>query len=155
MKSKAILTIAALLAGAVLTAQTTEPVQSQNHRREQAQTQTRTQDPAQAQTQTRTQDPVQAQTQTQYKNQGQMVSDQKHARNQERKAQKNQEKEMKRQQKELKKQEKKMKQDGTGPYHKQNMEKGGAGPRNQGAKPSSGNHHKPANGSRGGGQGKR
>ncbi len=145
MKNQVILTFAALLISAAVTAQTTQPAQSQsqNQKREQAQTHTRTQDP------------VQAQTEDQYKNHGQMVSDQKHARNQERKAQKNRDKELKRQQKELKKQEKKMKKDGTGPFHQQNMEQGGAGPRNQGARPASGNQQKPANGSNGGGQGKK
>ena len=152
MKTKVILTIAALLIGAALAAQTSGSAQSQTKRREQEKTQTRTQDQTQAQTQTRTQDPVQAQ--DQYKNHGQMVSDQKHARNQERKAQKNRDKELKRQQKELKKQEKMMKRDGTGPYHQQNMEQGGAGHKNQGARPASGNQQKPANGSKGGGQGK-
>jgi uncharacterized protein HemX len=145
MKNKVILTIAALLAGAVLTAQTTEPVQSQNQKKEKVQ----------KEVQNQPQGPVQVQDQGQYKNHGEAVSEQRHARNQERKAQKNQDKELKRQQKELKKQEKKMKQDGTGPYHRQNMEQGGAGPKNQGARPASGNHQKPANGSRGGGQGKK
>jgi curli biogenesis system outer membrane secretion channel CsgG len=73
MKTQVILTIAALLLSAAVTAQTSQPAQSRDQKREQAQTHTRTQDP------------VQVQTQDQYKNQGQMVSDQKHARNQERK----------------------------------------------------------------------
>ena len=55
--------------------------------------------------QNRSGETIQTQTQGQYQNYGQMTSEQKHLRNQERKALKKQEKELKKQQKEMRKQE--------------------------------------------------
>jgi len=71
------------------------------------------QNAAQTQTerQNRSASAVQEQTQSQYKNYGQMTSEQKQARNAEKKALKQQEKELKKQQKQMKQQEAQMNQE--------------------------------------------
>ncbi len=73
--------------------------------RDATQTQTR------AEKQNRSAATIQTQTRNEYQNYGQMTSEQKQARNAERKALKNQQKELKRQQKELKKQQASMNQE--------------------------------------------
>lgn len=87
MKRTMLMTAVALLISAGLSAQNATQAQTQ------------------AEKLNRSAAPVQAQTRNQYQNYGQMTSEQKQARNAERKALKNQQKELKRQQKELKKQQ--------------------------------------------------
>ncbi len=125
MKTQIIMTAAALLISAVVTAQTTERTQTQKREKDKARTEVQNQP----------QGPVQVQDQEQYKNRGEAVSNQRHARNAERKALKDQEKAMKRQQKELKGQQNAIdNQGGTRASHR-NMEMEQGADQNHGARP--------------------
>jgi uncharacterized cupredoxin-like copper-binding protein len=89
MKRTMLMTAAALLISAGLSAQNA----------------TRTQTQTQAEKQNRSAATIQTQTQGQYQNYGQMTSEQKQLRNEERKALRKQQKELKKQQKQLRNQE--------------------------------------------------
>lgn len=96
MKNQFILAAFALLISAAVTAQNAQQTQTRNQAKEKVRTEVKNQP----------QGPVQVQNQEQYKNRGQAVREQRHARNAERKALKEQEKAMKKQQKEMKKMQK-------------------------------------------------
>ena len=96
MKNQIIMAAAALL---ICTAVTAQPKQH---------TQTRNREKVRTEAKSQQQGPVQTMGQDQYKNRGQEVSAQRHARNAERKALKNHEKEMKKQEKQTRKLQKEM-----------------------------------------------
>ncbi len=115
MKKQIFISAAVLLLSAALSAQTTQQSRPQGQGKTQAHYRTREQSGTMTQTYekkgtpTRTQTGRQEAMQAGYKNNGQMTSAQKHARNEERKALKKQQKELKKQQKEMKKQQKELK----------------------------------------------
>ena len=96
MKNQILMGVAALLISAAVTAQPSQ--QAQNRNKEKVRTEVKNQP----------QGPVQVLDQDQYKNRGQAISDQRHARNEERKAMKDQEKARKKQQKQIRKLQKEM-----------------------------------------------
>ncbi len=112
MKNQIIMAAAALLICTAVTAQPRRHTHTQN--REKVRTETKNQQ----------QGPVQTMDHDQYKNRGQEVSAQRHARNAERKALKDHEKAMKKQEKQTRKLQKEMNK-----QHKDMLEQKSGGPR--------------------------
>ena len=114
MKKQIFISAAVLLLSAALSAQIAQPSRPQVQGKTQAYDRTQEQSGSMTQirekkgTPTRTQTGRQEAMQAGYKNNGQMTSAQKHARNEERKALKKQQKELKKQQKEMNKHQREM-----------------------------------------------
>lgn len=123
MKRIMLMAAIAVLLSAGLTAQNETRRQNQNR----AQSGTRARQETQTETQNRSSATIQEQTQNQYRNYGQMTSEQKRARNEERKALRKQQRELRMQERGIKRQEESMNRE---QYRDQER----AAARNQGAR---------------------